>query len=338
MTEHRFEFRWDVSRTGYRWVDATWTTAEGEEQAGPALVAADSPEFAATAGPRFSPDPDSMLFRVLAETRPDQEGIVALANRYGNLWSGLKLSLSLGGGGEHPAAPRGVPLWSWQVHIGAMRRLTGLWDLVQAGDEQALARNIRWLKESPEGPAVQFVRHMDPVAETAPSLDDDPACVVIASASSSPELLDSFRPGDLVRPARAYLGARLDALLFGAAQDVTFGMIWDARREHPVFSYHCPTLMAAVWMQFATVVGENLAYGRCRVCGTWFEIAPKAARTSRQFCSTSCRSKAYRDRQDSARRMYTAGKTFEAIAEVLESDVATVRKWITGIKDSNSGH
>jgi len=32
-------------------------------------------------------------------------------------------------------------------------------------------------------------------------------------------------------------------------------------------------------------------------------------------------------------RLRTAGKTFEEIAEELESDVATVRRWITGFRE-----
>jgi hypothetical protein len=88
-----------------------------------------------------------------------------------------------------------------------------------------------------------------------------------------------------------------------------------------------------VWLQFATVVSENLVYGRCPECGTWFEVAPNAARSSRRFCSTGCRSKAYRERQDRARQLHTAGKTFEEIAAELESDAATVRKWVTGFRE-----
>ena len=38
--------------------------------------------------------------------------------------------------------------------------------------------------------------------------------------------------------------------------------------------------------------------------------------------------------QGRARQLYTAEKkTFEEIAEELDSDVATVRRWITGIKE-----
>jgi hypothetical protein len=38
--------------------------------------------------------------------------------------------------------------------------------------------------------------------------------------------------------------------------------------------------------------------------------------------------------QGRARQLYTGEKkTFEEIAEELDSDVATVRRWITGIKE-----
>jgi hypothetical protein len=91
-------------------------------------------------------------------------------------------------------------------------------------------------------------------------------------------------------------------------------------------------LLSAVWLQFATAVNENVGHGRCRECGKWFVVAPNAARSSRRFCSTACRSKAYRERQDRARQMHAAKKSFAEIAAELDSDVATVRKWITGFK------
>jgi hypothetical protein len=208
-----------------------------------------------------------------------------------------------------------------------MKRLTGLWDLILREDEEALARHIRWEEAPPGGPCVRFDSHPGPISGGARISE------VIASAASDPGLLQEFRAGDVVQPAKAYLQAQLDRNLRGAAGPVGVGMRWDSRRGHPALSYRCPTLLSAVWLQFATAVNENVGHGRCRECGTWFVVAPNAARSSRMFCSTGCRSKAYRERQERARQLHAAKKSFAAIAAELGSDVATVRKWITGLKE-----
>src|SRR5262249_24513936 len=132
---------------------------------------------------------------------------------------------------------------------------------------------------------------------------------------------------------KAYLQGQLDLHLHHAADDVQVGMRWDSRRGHPALSYYCPSLLSAVLLQFATAVNENVGHGRCRECGTWFVVAPNAFRSSRMFCSTGCRSKAYRERQVRARQMYTAQKSFEEIAKELDSDVATIKKWVTGFEE-----
>ena len=92
-------------------------------------------------------------------------------------------------------------------------------------------------------------------------------------------------------------------------------------------------LYSGVWLQFADAVTNDRIFSRCRECGKWFEVAPEVARSHRRFCSNSCRSKAYRQRQDRARQLFTAKKSFEEIAEELDSDVATVKKWITGLRE-----
>ena len=94
-----------------------------------------------------------------------------------------------------------------------------------------------------------------------------------------------------------------------------------------------PSLLGAVWFQLADAVTHDRVFSSCRECQKWFAVGPEVARSNRRFCSNACRSKAYRERQDRARRMCTAGKTFEEIAEALDSDVPTVRRWITGLKE-----
>jgi hypothetical protein len=58
------------------------------------------------------------------------------------------------------------------------------------------------------------------------------------------------------------------------------------------------------------------------------------ARSHRRFCSNACKTKAHRNKQDRARQLFTVkNMTFEEIAGELDSDVATVKRWITGIKE-----
>jgi hypothetical protein len=337
MQRHRFEFAWHVSPAGYRWVQAS-CSFEGTEHSGPALIAADVTELEAATPQTLKPASDPMLFRLLAETAPNETDILAFANSYGNLHYGNELSLLRPGKGKNNSVVRGVLLSTWQWHIAALRRLTGLWDLIQRKDVKALGRHIRWeltSREGPtEGPTVYFDSHPRDLGRGAPpSLGDHPVTHVIASPASDRQRLESFRPDDPILPAKTYLHDQLAAALFNATDDVRVTMTWDSRREHPAVAYECPSLMSAVWLQFATVVSENLTYGRCLECGKWFEVAPNASRASRRFCSTACRSKAYRERQDWARQLFMTAKTFEQIAQELDSDVATVRRWITGIKD-----
>ena len=128
--------------------------------------------------------------------------------------------------------------------------------------------------------------------------------------------------------------AQLDSQLSQAAQNARVFMTWDDRRERPVVGYECPTQLSAVWLQFATAVNEDLHYGRCPECGTWFEVAPQVARSSRKISAPSpAGARPTASGKTGARRMATEGMTVEQIAEALDSETATVRRWITGIKE-----
>jgi hypothetical protein len=333
MPDQRFEFAWRVPTSGYCWVAATRQRGDGPKHTGPALLAAALVDPAVADFPTFfSPEPDELLFRVFGELRADEESILAFANRYGDLGSPDELSLARRGKFKHHTDLFGTFLDTWQWHVAEVRRLTALWDLVHRGGEESLGRHIRWARGPSEGWSVYFDRHAGPVPENRASLAEGPGSELIASSASDPGLLGTFRPGDVLKPALAYLKNRLDPCLNRGAEYVTVGMSWDPRREHPALAYHCPTLLAAVWLGLATSVSENIGHGKCPTCGKWFAVAQGAFRSSRMFCSTGCRSRAYRQRQETARRLYTSGKSFEAIAEELDSDVATVRKWVTGFK------
>ena len=331
MSGVRFQFSWKVAAPGYEWILA-YDQQQGRKEARLALAESTPKGNQAPEGDGYSPEPNPALFRVLAETPPEQNDILDFANRYGNLGLEAKLIPAKGTMGKQAGAVMGSFLDSWRGQIASLRRLCGLWDLIQQQDLAALAYCFKW-EETPDGPTMHFCSHPEPFTPDAPPLGHDRVRELIPLDGSEPGLMDSHRTGDVLLPAKLYLQWVLDLHLHHASDDVKVAMVWDSRREQPTLGYWCPTLLSAVWVQFATAVNENLSYGRCRECGKWFAVAPKAARVTRRFCSTACRSKAYRERQEKARRMFAKKKKIEQIAEELDSDLATVRRWITGFKE-----
>ena len=147
-------------------------------------------------------------------------------------------------------------------------------------------------------------------------------------------MLARFEVEDPILPGWLYLDQDINLHLGRYAAQVPTATAWDPDRQRPTLQLVAPTLLAAVWLQLADAVSNDRTFNRCRTCGKWFEVAPEVARSHRRFCSNACKTKAHRNKQDRARQLFTVEKmTFEEIADELDSDVATVRRWITGIKE-----
>ena len=89
------------------------------------------------------------------------------------------------------------------------------------------------------------------------------------------------------------------------------------------------SLVGALWLQFARAVDGRKKYERCGECKTWFEVSLDAARTNRRYCKDPCRFKAYRRRQIEARQLFGEGIALKEIAKRLDSDMATVKLWVS---------
>lgn len=257
-------------------------------------------------------------FQEFGATPLDRDGILSFAERYGNL-GGRSNQASLDMPGMHPVW--GVSWEQWQSEIKAMRLAVALWGAIQAtreGDTNALRSIIRW----PEKDRVEF---------SSPAADDLSAGTVqkvIASPVIYPERLAWLRPGDLLAPAlqeiQRAVNLRLD---WGTATQLA----WDERRADLRIRLVPDGLHSALWMQLAHAITANKVFRRCAQCGTWFAVHPggrDTGRTSRQFCSESCRGRAYRGRIADARRLAAQGATPEAIAGALGSEAETVRGWL----------
>jgi hypothetical protein len=323
---------------GYRWVQAVVVedhrnpVLEGANRPQLALVSAeDSPVAGAGASP-LRPEPDAALFRNFALLRPDKESIRAFAGRHGNLGVDFELrpvtrTESAGG-----SPMRGTLLVTWQHQISDMQRLVGLWDLLRADDREGLGAHVRWRESATGGVSVHFDSHAG-AGKGGPALGFQRTRALIASHDFRPELLAEFEPGDPLGPVWAYLQQDLDLHLHHVADGLAAVAAWDPKRGRPALRFEAPTLVSLLWVQMADAVANDRTFGRCRECGRWFAVAPGAARGHRRTCSNACRSRSFRERQERARQMYTAQKSFEEIAKELDSDVATVRKWITGITE-----
>jgi hypothetical protein len=327
MTARLVEFGWKVPRGGFRWLAAR-PVGQTSGRPRPFLVPAPDEGDAGPLDPAFEP----ALFCVFASLEPTKEAVLAFADRHGDL--GEDQEVLPAKAATAAATPlRGTPLAAWQKQIDDARQLFRLWELLRRRDRQALARHVRWRDGGAAGPAVVFDSHPPPGEGGATPLGSRRVRAVILSAATDPELLGKFEAGDPVAPGWYYLQEQIYGRLRGLPDAVPSRMGWDPRRGRPALRFVAEKLPTAVWLQFAEAVSEDLTYSPCRECGTWFEVAPGLARSHRRYCSEGCRSKSYRERQDRARQLFTSGQTFEQIATELDSDAATVRGWVTGIKE-----
>ena len=149
----------------------------------------------------------------------------------------------------------------------------------------------------------------------------------IASNKLFAEWLPRLQPGEVVAPALVYLARLVDKNLQGRLGTLT---VPDLDAVGMTFTFVPDGLLSALWLQFALGIEKGLTYRACKVCNSWFELSPAIARTNRLFCSNACKFKDYREKQDRARQMKASGQGFAAIAKALGSDVATVKRWVTG--------
>jgi hypothetical protein len=332
MPDIPLQFRWRVAAGGYDWVDAH-PGIEPDQQRQPFLTDR-RPIGAAGFGIRqYLPLAEFPgLFRVFAETEPSREGAKLFADRFGPLGGDVRKQIPLY---DQPKA-KGVPLGTgealaaWNEEILAMRYAIAIWEAARHGDVARLERVIHW---SPDGSGVEIVGHPDVPRGQLP---EGPARVErawIASAHLGDDVLGRFVAGDLVRPALHYVQSTINRQLEGRASPC---LLWDAKRERLGLYIVPDGLVGALWLQFARAVERDSRFRQCAECGIWFELAPGTARADKLYCSTPCRTKAYRKRQAQAVRLHNEGMSFEEIARLLESEGQTVRGWVERGQASSS--
>jgi hypothetical protein len=324
MPDIPLQFRWQVAEDGYRWLESH-PVGGSDQMRDPFLTHGRPIGAGGFRLMRYQPlAAFSGLFRVFADTEPNHDGIKAFADRFGPLGGDLINPILLHDQPSAKGVPVGTgePLAAWSDEILMMRYAVHLWEAARNGDVATLERVIHW---KPDGSGVEIAGHPGVPRGQLPEAPAHVERAWIAGTHLGDDVLGRFVPGDLVKPALHYLQSKINEKLEGRASP---RLLWDANRERLGLYIMPAGLVGALWLQFARAVERDSRFRQCAECGIWFELAPGTARADKLYCSTPCRTRAYRKRQAEAVRLHGEGRSIEDIARELESDPDTVRGWI----------
>lgn len=250
------------------------------------------------------------LYRILADVTPgDAAGMVGFADEYGLLT-------------QRDAEIEHVGIWNHEILW--LRQILRLWDLYRAGDANGLSDFISW-----NGGAAFYTmpsNEVVPLSELAG--DGGPAeteGVYHVAGIGRPEGFE-IECGDLMTPALLTVISFVNNLAdFGIKHQLHL----NAKTGRPERVTATADLRGFLNLQLLLAVVESKEPRRCLVCGKWFDVAPGTSRADRRFCSGACRATNSRRNELLAKGLHADGKSFEEIAADLDSDVETVRRWVS---------
>jgi hypothetical protein len=246
------------------------------------------------------------LFRTFSEVRPSIGGVLAFVNQYGPLRGN-------DGGWRFD--------W-WMKHMLALRRARHIWDLWRAKEFKELGLHFRWQTVPGKAPVLIYESH----PRERPEYPGETRTEVLAAEDRLVGSWRSMRGKEAFLAAPIYLSRLLTDRM---RKSVTTRYDWDPnegrllRRDIPV------SLLGAIWLQFQQSIAGDKDYRACPRCGAWFEVSRLAARSDKEYCSTACRSKAYRERKKEAQQMRARGLSIKEIAAELGSTQETVKEWLS---------
>jgi hypothetical protein len=247
------QFLWQVSEAGYEW-------QKGD----------DGLELHPAGKARRVYSPPADLFLQIAQielgTKETNDAIQAFADRFG------LLSLADAKGGESRDL--------WPEHISGIAKAVKLWGLITEQPNE-LKKYIRW----PNRRQVEFAGAERRTAAGKAFRDT----TTIASFKHRPELLDRFRYGDSLQPARTYLqniiNERLDQL-------VDYRMHWTPDCKKMAAAPTPRDLAGFLWLSLALAIRDSSTFRPCASCGTILIVAAEGSpgiRSQRRTCSNACR-------------------------------------------------
>ena len=94
-------------------------------------------------------------------------------------------------------------------------------------------------------------------------------------------------------------------------------------------------LLGAIWLQFALALEEYPKQRKCEICGRWFAVSPRGNRANVAYCSTRCRSSAYRLAKNATELMNDGMSIDEAATELGKPEKLIRRLLERRASDSN---
>jgi hypothetical protein len=247
--------------------------------------------------------------------------------------------------GDSEGKVDGEKLAVWQAEVERMRFSVTLWEAVIARNLSVLQSHLRPATEedATELGEVQdgheaWVYHSDPADIAEPFSWDNLVGRCFGGAVEAPIASGNDR---FLYAATAAVEQQINSQLntdahWKDAESRPLLLVGRAPDGKLSLRLEPPTLLSALWFQFAQAVTGDKRFRECRVCGTWFSLAPEGGeRKARQvFCSDPCKFKDYRRRKGRATELRAEGLRPPAIAERLkaeglETDLETVKKWTT---------
>jgi hypothetical protein len=249
----------------------------------------------------------------LDEPRP--ETLLAFANAHG--WLGLEGAANLvaetGDGGAVPAnVTVGEPLKAWHRRIYEVRCALEILSFIGSRSDRHLEQWIDWHGLNPRFRARLRMPGPDPKKPKLTrwlSRED----LEFHGVKDTRDAAHVFALQIVNDGLEAHTGARL---LLGT--------------KPPRFELGVKpsNLLGAIWLQVAHFAQGQCLHKPCAVCSKWMAIEPGVNRADRTYCGDVCRSRALRRRRADARKLRAEGATVSGIAKALESDAATVRRWL----------
>ena len=318
------DFTWHVPGGGYRWTKAKTPNTDGPESEPrwTLVTATDDDQKDRPYRRHRLRDEHAGLFRTFADLTSSKDSILMFANLHGSLSARPIRQPTRDAGEANHHTPVNDPLEEWKRQIAALHQVIAIWNLVQAKDAERLRH---YFKASKSDRYVRVIFDSHPGKANVPPLGTLRVQRMIAALKVQRDQSPQIDINDVFTWAHLYLCELMDQHL---PKRVTPCLVQDSESDRPQLRIIPDQLIDAIWMQAAEAISSNRVFRSCRGCGKWLEIARGTARTTRLFCSSVCRNRFYRDRQDQAREMAAAGKSVAAIAVELGADVGAVKNWV----------
>lgn len=220
---------------------------------------------------------------------PSNEDLLKFANQYGwlgDLVSVVDRSSSLIQGmdtSSHQKVISAEPLDHWYRHLNQFIPYMELWEAITADEQAYLASVIHWYDDKG---AVSYGK-------------EGVGSMLIASSNTDQELLQSFVPGELQRPAKVALARTINRNLGKLCKPA---LLFNERSYSDSHLYFmCRNLLGVIWLQFAKAVESNIEYRRCAQCSQPFIPHPGERGKKKKFCTDACKSKNYRSKLKQSR-------------------------------------